>query len=179
MKTVVMATSPRNFFQIIERQPVFVLLQAVLRELSFITLPAFLFSGNQTVRYSKRPRHLILPVVSRKGKNHKKSQFKTDQLFGRNRKTTTKGVLVKFWFTGSSHLQTRLCLVPQALFCRPFQRTVLRIRGKASSYVDFSPLNIRLFYKFLKGVETHRGIRQSRGLINPLIEINGKREPTA
>ncbi|MCD7848980.1 MAG: hypothetical protein LUH63_04120 [Parabacteroides sp.] len=31
----------------------------------------------------------------------------------------------------------------------------------------------------MKGVETHRGIRQSRELINPLIEINGKREPAA
>ncbi|MCD7850803.1 MAG: hypothetical protein LUH63_14355 [Parabacteroides sp.] len=106
MKTVVMATSPRNFFQIIERQPVFVLLQAILRELSFITLPAFLFSGNQTVRFSERSRHLILSAVSRKGKNRKKSQFKTDQLFGRNRKTTTKGILVKFWFTESSKLRS-------------------------------------------------------------------------
>ena len=69
--------------------------------------------------------------------------------------------------------------MPQALFCRLLQLTVNKDEGKASSYVGFSPFNKGLSCKQLKGVETHRGIRQSRAFINPLIEINGKREPAA
>ena len=47
-------------------------------------------------------------------------------------------------------------LVPQALFCRWFQPTVLNTGGKASSSVGFIP-----FHNMIpdKGVETHRGIR--------------------
>ena len=69
--------------------------------------------------------------------------------------------------------------VPQALFCRPFQRTVIRIRRQSLFLCGLYPFYKGLSCKSLKGVQTHRGIRQSRGLINPLIEINGKREPAA
>ncbi|WP_293667023.1 hypothetical protein [uncultured Parabacteroides sp.] len=60
MKTVVMATSPRNFFQIIETLPVFVSLQALLQKLRFIALPAFPVSGNQIARFFRPPAHLAL-----------------------------------------------------------------------------------------------------------------------
>ena len=98
MKTVVVATSSRNFLCIFETQSVFVLLQAILRELSFITLSAFMSSGNQKERFSERAAHLTSSVVRQKGQNYEKSQSKIDQDFGRNRKTVKKGVIVIFFF---------------------------------------------------------------------------------
>ena len=43
--------------------------------------------------------------------------------------------------------------MPQALFCRSFQRTVLKIGGKASSSVGFSPFNKGLSHWYLKGLK--------------------------
>ncbi|WP_288186929.1 hypothetical protein, partial [uncultured Parabacteroides sp.] len=74
----------------------FILLQAILRELSFITLTAFSSFDNQIARFLEWARHLIFPVVSRKGLNSKKSQSKIDQDFGRNRKMAKKRVIVLF-----------------------------------------------------------------------------------
>ena len=91
MKTVVVATSSRNFLCIFETQSVFVLLQAILRELSFITLSAFPSFGNQIVRFSKWAAHLVFLVVRKGSLNRKKSQSKIDQDFGRNRKMASKG----------------------------------------------------------------------------------------
>ncbi|WP_288186921.1 hypothetical protein [uncultured Parabacteroides sp.] len=94
MKTVVVATSSRNFLCIFETQSVFVLLQAILRELSFITLPAFMPSGNQKEFFSERAAHLTPPIVRQEGINMEESQTKIDQDFGRNRKTAEKRVIV-------------------------------------------------------------------------------------
>ncbi|RHR49604.1 hypothetical protein [Parabacteroides sp. AF17-28] len=91
MKTVVVATSSRNFPCIFETQSAFVLLQAILRELSFITLSVFMPSGNQKECFSERAAHLTPPIVRQEGINHEKSQTKIDQDFGRNRKTALKG----------------------------------------------------------------------------------------
>ncbi len=91
MKTVVVATSSRNFLCIFETQSVFVLLQAILRELSFITLSAFPSFGNQKERFLERAAHLTSSVVRQEGINHEKSQSKIDQDFGRNRKIASKG----------------------------------------------------------------------------------------
>ena len=74
----------------------FVLLQAILRELSFITLPVFPSFGNQIARFPERPRHLISSGVKQKGLNREKSQSKMDQDFGRNRKMAKNGVIVNF-----------------------------------------------------------------------------------
>ncbi|WP_288186940.1 hypothetical protein [uncultured Parabacteroides sp.] len=72
----------------------FILLQAILQELSFITLTAFSSSDNQIARFLELSWHLISSVVSHKGENRKKSQSKIDQNFGRNRKMVKKGVIV-------------------------------------------------------------------------------------
>ncbi|RHO74840.1 hypothetical protein DW083_01525 [Parabacteroides sp. AF48-14] len=94
MKTVVVATSSRNFPCIFETQSAFVLLQAILRELRFITLPVFPSSGNQKECFSERAAHLNSPIVRQEGINMEKSQTKIDQDFGRNRKTAKKRVIV-------------------------------------------------------------------------------------
>ena len=94
MKTVVVATSSRNFPCIFETQSDFVLLQAILRELSFITLPVFPSSGNQKEFFSERAAHLTPPIVRQEGINMEESQTKIDQDFGRNRKTAEKRVIV-------------------------------------------------------------------------------------
>ena len=65
MKTVVMATSLRNFLGIFGTPPVFVLLQEILRELSFITLLAFSVFNNQIAYFLEWVRHLVSSVVSR------------------------------------------------------------------------------------------------------------------
>ena len=96
MKTVVVATSSRNFLCIFETQSVFVLLQAILRELRFITLSAFPSFGNQIARFSKWAAHLVFLVVRKGSLNRKKSQSKIDQDFGRNRKMAKKRVIVLF-----------------------------------------------------------------------------------
>ena len=91
MKTVVVATSSRNFPCIFETQSAFVLLQAILRELSFITLSVFMPSGNQKECFSERAAHLTPPIVRQERINNEKSQSKIDQDFGRNRKTVETG----------------------------------------------------------------------------------------
>ncbi|WP_289118466.1 hypothetical protein, partial [uncultured Parabacteroides sp.] len=60
----------------------FILLQAILRELRFITLTAFPVFGNQIARLSKLPAHLASSTVSKDDENREKSQFKMDQDFG-------------------------------------------------------------------------------------------------
>ncbi|RDU49226.1 hypothetical protein DWU89_10040 [Parabacteroides acidifaciens] len=83
----------------------FVFKYSILRELSFITLPAFLVFGNQIARFSKRTAHLALLIVRKGSLNRKKSQSKIDQDFRRNRKTAKKGVIVIFIrFAGGSKL---------------------------------------------------------------------------
>ena len=69
----------------------FILLQAILQELIFITLLAFPSHSNQIVRFPERSRHPIPSVVSQNDQNHEKSQSKMDQDFRRNRKTHGKG----------------------------------------------------------------------------------------
>ncbi|WP_208642472.1 hypothetical protein, partial [Parabacteroides acidifaciens] len=64
---------------------------SILRELSFITLSAFMPSGNQKEYFSERTAHLVFPIVIKGSLNCKKSQSKMDQDFGRNRKTVEKG----------------------------------------------------------------------------------------
>ena len=74
----------------------FIFKYSILRELRFITLSVFPVFANQIARFLEWARHLIFPVVNRKGQNSKKSQSKIDQNFGRNRKTAKKGVIVIF-----------------------------------------------------------------------------------
>ncbi|WP_288187005.1 hypothetical protein, partial [uncultured Parabacteroides sp.] len=60
----------------------FILLQAILRELRFITLSAFPAFGNQIVCFPEQAAHLVFPIVRKRSLNRKKSQFKIDQDFG-------------------------------------------------------------------------------------------------
>ena len=83
----------------------FILLQAILRELRFITLSAFLPSNNQKECFSERTAHLVFPIVRKGSLNREKSQSKIDQDFRRNRKIAKKGVIVIFIrFAGGSKL---------------------------------------------------------------------------
>ena len=52
MRTVVMATSLQNILGIFGTQFVFVRKYSILRELSFITFPAFMLSCNQIAHFS-------------------------------------------------------------------------------------------------------------------------------
>ncbi|RHO74923.1 hypothetical protein DW083_02015 [Parabacteroides sp. AF48-14] len=60
----------------------FILLQAILRELRFITLTAFPLFDNQIVRFPEQAAHLVFPIVRKRSLNRKKSQSKIDQDFG-------------------------------------------------------------------------------------------------
>ena len=76
----------------------FVLKYSILRELRFITLPVFMSFDNQIAHFLEWARRLFYRVSSGKAKNREKSQSKTDQDFGRNRKTAKKGVIVYLYF---------------------------------------------------------------------------------
>lgn len=66
--------------------------------------------------------------------------------------------------------------MPQALFCRWFQPTVLNTGGKASSSVGFIPFHNIPPEKGLKPTEESG----KAGKFNyPSVETDGKREPTA
>ena len=67
-------------------------------------------------------------------------------------------------------------LVPQALFCRWFQPTVLNTGGKASSSVGFIPFHYTYQEKGLKPTEESG---KTGKIIYPSVETDGKREPTA
>ena len=69
----------------------FIFKYSILRELSFITLTAFLVFGNQIVRFWERTAYLVFPIVRKGSLNREKSQSKIDQDFGRNRKTVETG----------------------------------------------------------------------------------------
>ena len=96
MKTVVTATRPLKIPCDIWDAVRFVFKYSILRELSFITLPAFPAFGDQIARLSKWAAHLVFLIVRKGSLNREKSQSKMDQNFGRNRKTAGKGVLVYF-----------------------------------------------------------------------------------
>ncbi|RHR52164.1 hypothetical protein DWW90_17740 [Parabacteroides sp. AF17-28] len=72
----------------------FILLQAILQELSFITLTAFPVFGNQKECLLEWAAHLTSSVVRQEGIINEKSQTKIDQNFRRNRKTAEMGVIV-------------------------------------------------------------------------------------
>ena len=67
-------------------------------------------------------------------------------------------------------------LVPQALFCRWFQPTVLNTGGKASSSVGFIPFHYTYQEKGLKPTEESG---KTGKIIYPSVETDGKREPAA
>ena len=104
MRTVVTATRPLKIPWDIWNAVRFVLKYSILRELSFITLSAFPAFGNQIARLSKRAAHLVFLIVSKGSLNCEKSQFKMEQLFGRNRKNGRKGGSCIFrWFAEGSN----------------------------------------------------------------------------
>ena len=91
MRTVVMQQGPQYFLGIFGTQSVSVRKYSILRELSFITLPAFPFLGNQKESLSERAAHLTSSFVRQERITNEKSQTKIDQNFRRNRKTTGEG----------------------------------------------------------------------------------------
>ncbi|RHO66628.1 hypothetical protein DW083_18600 [Parabacteroides sp. AF48-14] len=60
----------------------FIFKYSILRELRFITLSAFMPSGNQKECFSERAAHLVFPIVRKGSLNREKSQTKIDQDFG-------------------------------------------------------------------------------------------------
>ena len=66
--------------------------------------------------------------------------------------------------------------MPQALFCRWFQPTVLNTGGKASSSVGFIPFHNIISGKGLKPTEESG---KTGKIIYPSVETDGKIEPAA
>ena len=70
-------------------------------------------------------------------------------------------------------------LVPQALFCRWFQPTVLNTGGKASSSVGFIPFHYNNTQEREKGLKPTEESGKTGRFIYPSVETDGKIEPAA
>ena len=69
--------------------------------------------------------------------------------------------------------------MPQALFCRWFQPTVLKTGGKASSSVGFIPFHNNNTQEREKGLKPAEESGKTGRFIYPSVEIDGKIEPAA